>query len=169
MRYAGHALQQFARDLLIGAGLERDMAAVVAEVLLEGDLLGHDTHGLALLASYLRELDTGTMAKSGRHRVLEQRAGSALWDGGRLPGPWLTRLAIDDAIERARKCGTGTVVTVAAITSPPGCYLMRALSAVSSDASCSIRTRQASRPTRNAGVFTPNPIAPAFRPQAIRC
>ncbi len=87
MRYATQALQQFARDLLIGAGLERDMASVVAEVLLEGDLLGHDTHGLALLASYLRELDTGAMAKSGSHRVIEQRIGSALWDGGRLPGP----------------------------------------------------------------------------------
>ena len=63
MRYAPQALQEFARDLLMGAGLERDMASVVAEVLLEGDLLGHDTHGLALLASYLRELEAGTMAK----------------------------------------------------------------------------------------------------------
>lgn len=110
MRHSSQALHEFARDLLIGAGLERDIAGVVAEVLLEGDLLGHDTHGLALLPSYLRELDAGTMARSGRHQVIGERAASALWDGGRLPGPWLTRLAIDDAIERARRCGTGTVV-----------------------------------------------------------
>ncbi|HYM47439.1 MAG TPA: Ldh family oxidoreductase, partial [Burkholderiaceae bacterium] len=68
-----------ARDLLIAAGLEREMALVVAEVLLEGDLLGHDTHGLALLASYLRELEAGTMTKVGQHRVVEERAASALW------------------------------------------------------------------------------------------
>ena len=110
MRYAAQALQEFARDLLMGAGLARDVASVVAEVLLQGDLLGHDTHGLALLASYLRELEAGTMSQSGQHRVVEERAASALWDGDRLPGPWLTQLAIDDAIERARKCGTGTVV-----------------------------------------------------------
>jgi hypothetical protein len=35
MRYATQALHEFAHDLLISAGLERDMAAVVAEVLLE--------------------------------------------------------------------------------------------------------------------------------------
>ena len=101
MRYPADTLQAFACSLLVAAGLERDMAAVVAEVLLEGDLLGHDTHGLALLAPYLGELERGTMAKSGSRRVIEQRKASALWDGGRLPGPWLTRLAIDDAIQRA--------------------------------------------------------------------
>ena len=110
MRYSAQALQEFARDLLIGSGLDQDIASVVAEVLLEGDLLGHDTHGLALLAGYLRELKAGTMTKTGQHRVVEERDASALWDGDRLPGPWLTRLAIDDAIVRARKCGTGTVV-----------------------------------------------------------
>lgn len=109
-RHAAADLRAFAQGLLIGAGLARDVATAVADVLLEGDLLGHDTHGLALLAPYLRELDAGTMAKSGQHRIVEERAASALWDGGRLPGPWLTRLAIDDAIERARRCGTGTVV-----------------------------------------------------------
>ena len=65
MRYPADTLQAFACSLLVAAGLERDMAAVVAEVLLEGDLLGHDTHGLALLAPYLGELERGTMAKSG--------------------------------------------------------------------------------------------------------
>ena len=83
MRYSAQALQKFARDLLSGADLEREMASVVADVLLEGDLLGHDTHGLALLASYLRELDAGTMTKSGQHRVVQERDASALWDGDR--------------------------------------------------------------------------------------
>ena len=110
MRYSTQTLQEYASDLLIRVGLDRNMAMVVAEVLIEGDLLGHDTHGLALLAGYLRELEAGTMTKNGTHRVVEERVASALWDGERLPGPWLTRLAIDDAIERARKCGTGTVV-----------------------------------------------------------
>ncbi len=63
-----------------------------------------------LLAPYLRELEAGTMTRTGRHQVVEERTASALWDGRRLPGPWLTQLAIDDAIERAQRCGTGTVV-----------------------------------------------------------
>ena len=57
------ALHAFARDLLIAAGLACDPAHTVAHVLLEGDLLGHDTHGLALLGPYLNELANGTMQK----------------------------------------------------------------------------------------------------------
>ena len=93
-KYAAGALRQFAHQLLIAAGLCDDMASAVAETLVEADLLGHDTHGLALLPGYLRELEAGVMNKSGAQRVIEERAASALWDGARLPGPWLTRLVM---------------------------------------------------------------------------
>ena len=169
MRYATQALQEFARDLLTGVGLARDMAEVVAEVLLEGDLLGHDTHGLALLASYLRELEAGTMTKRGGHRVVEERRASALWDGDRLPGPWLTRLAIDDAIEKARECGTGTVVIrrshhIACLAA----YLTRAtergfvlLLSCSDPNAASVAPHGGTR-----AVFTPDPIAFGFPTEA---
>ena len=165
MRYTTSALLDFASDLLTGAGLDRDVAAVVAEVLLEGDLLGHDTHGLALLAGYLRELEAGTMTKSGKHRVVEERAASALWDGDRLPGPWLTRLAIDDAIARAQRCGTGTVVIrhshhIACLAA----YLMRAtergfvlLLSCSDPNAASVAPHGGTR-----AVFTPDPLAFGF-------
>jgi len=165
MRYSMQALQQFARDLLTGAVLDRDMASVVAVLLLEGDLLGHDPHGLALLAGYLRELEAGTMTKTGQHRVVEERDASALWDGVRLPGPWLTRLAIDDAIERARRCGTGTVVIrrshhIACLAA----YLMRAtergfvlLLSCSDPNAASVAPHGGTR-----GVFTPDPLAFGF-------
>ncbi len=76
-RYAVNGLRSFAHALLVGAGLDTEMASVVADVLVEGDLLGHDTHGLALLASYLRELEAGTMTRSGSRSVIEQRKASA--------------------------------------------------------------------------------------------
>ena len=165
MRYPIEALQEFARELLLGAGLESEMASVVAEVLVEGDLLGHDTHGLALLAGYLRELEAGTMGRSGKHRVVEERPASALWDGDRLPGPWLTRLAIDDAIEKARACGSGTVVIrrshhIACLAA----YLTRAtergfvlLLSCSDPNAASVAPHGGTR-----AVFTPNPIAFGF-------
>ncbi len=109
-RYSAEALRSTAAALLAAAGMDTDMARDVAAVLVEGDLLGHDTHGLALLAPYLAELDAGSMRKAGSYSVLNERAAAALWDGERLPGPWLTLRAIDDAIARARHCGTGTIV-----------------------------------------------------------
>jgi len=64
MKYDTNALKAFAQTLLLNAGLPEDRAACVAEVLLEGDLLGHTTHGLALLSPYLGEIQSGGMQKT---------------------------------------------------------------------------------------------------------
>jgi len=48
--YDAADLEVFGAALLAIIGLTKDRARAVAEVLVEGDLLGHDTHGLQLLA-----------------------------------------------------------------------------------------------------------------------
>ena len=77
VRYGADALTGFAGRLLTAAGLPAPVAADVAEVLVEGDLLGHDTHGLSLLAPYLAEIDKGTMTAAGEPEVLSARASVA--------------------------------------------------------------------------------------------
>jgi len=109
-RYGAEALTGFAARLLTAAGLPEPVAADVAEVLVEGDLLGHDTHGLSLLAPYLAEIEKGSMKSSGEPEVVTERAAVATWDGSRLPGPWLVRQAIEWATPRAREHGVATVV-----------------------------------------------------------
>src|SRR5215470_8512455 len=109
-RYPAERLRAFALALLERAGVRSDIARDTAEVLLDGDLLGHTTHGLALLAPYLEELENGRMMKSGEPSVRSSRPAVQIWDGQRLPGPWLTLRALDAAIAMARQCGTGTVV-----------------------------------------------------------
>lgn len=94
MRHRAEDLLACASALLRAAGLPADRAAVVAEVLLESDLLGHDTHGLALLPAYLKDLDAGRMATAGDPDVLRDEGGSLTWDGKYLPGPWLIKRAI---------------------------------------------------------------------------
>ena len=49
-RYCADALLAYANQLLTAAGLAPTHAEAVARTLVDGDLLGHDTHGLALLA-----------------------------------------------------------------------------------------------------------------------
>ena len=109
-RHAAADLVAWAQALLQAAGLDAALAEDVAEVLVEGDLLGHDTHGLALLAGYLGEIDTGSMTATGGPDVLAERSVVATWDGRRLPGPALVRRAIDWAAPRAREHGSATVV-----------------------------------------------------------
>lgn len=164
-RYPAARLREFAQALLAGAGLPAERAQVVAEVLVEGDLLGHDTHGLALLAPYLVEIGRGSMAVAGDLAVLNDRPAALLWDGRRLPGPWLAQRAVDAAIERARSYGTATVVIrrshhIACLAS----YLRRAtdrgfvlLVACSDPNAASVAPFGGTR-----AVFTPDPLAIGF-------
>jgi L-lactate dehydrogenase len=109
-RYAASELLAFARRLLARAGLSHDRSGIVAEILLEADLMGHTTHGLQLLAPYLQALEAGTMTKEGEPEVLADHSSAATWDGRYLPGPWLVVKAMDFAMERVR---SHPVVTVA--------------------------------------------------------
>ena len=146
-------------------GWRGDRAAVVAEVLVEGDLLGHTTHGLAQLPGYLGAITAGTMATAGEPQVVSDRGGAVLWDGRRLPGPWLVVQAADLAMERARQHGTGTVVIrrshhIACLAA----YLERAtrhgMVMLLSSSDPSVASVAPHGGTR--ALMTPNPIAAGF-------
>src|SRR5262245_55525892 len=111
-KFTAAELRQFAQSLLVNAGLAKDRAGDVAEVLLEGDLLGHTTHGLALLPLYLEALSKNSknsMEKDGEPIVVADHGSALTWDGRYLPGPWLVRRAIETARQRA---ATHSVVTI---------------------------------------------------------
>src|SRR3954463_4125809 len=93
----------FARALLERLGLDDDKARATAEILVEGDLLGHTTHGLALLAAYLADVEKGKMTGGGEPAVVADVPAAVTWDGRRLPGPWLVRRGLALAMERARQ------------------------------------------------------------------
>ena len=107
--YRADDLIAFAAALFRAAGLEDEKARTVAEVLIEGDLLGHTTHGLALAAPYLRAALEGSMTRSGEPAVISDRGGALCWDGDRLPGPWLVVKAIEAALARVGEQGIAAV------------------------------------------------------------
>src|SRR5678816_2113241 len=72
-RYEVIALAAFSKALLERAGMRADIATDVADILVAGDLLGHTTHGLALLAPYLAEIEKGSMAKDGAPAIVNSR------------------------------------------------------------------------------------------------
>ncbi len=164
-RIAASDLVAFATALLSRAGLDSDKATTVAEVLVEGDLLGHTTHGLALLPAYLADVEKGSMRKTGEPRVVADFPASVTWDGGRLPGPWLVRRALDLAVGRAQ---TNGLCSIAIRRSHHiGClaaYLQRVteqgmmvILTCSDPNVCSVAPHGGRRE-----VFTPNPLAAAW-------
>ncbi len=110
LRYHPNDLLRYARELLRESGLDEDKSEAVASILVEGDLLGHTTHGLQLLAPYLADIESGAMRKDGEPEIVADHPAALTWDGRRLPGPWLVLRAMDVATERARTQGTCTVV-----------------------------------------------------------
>jgi L-lactate dehydrogenase len=161
-RYRAHDLVAFATALLAATGLDHDIANDVATVLVDGDLLGHNTHGLALLPGYLTELERGTMAKSGTPTVVNSRPASQAWDAHRLPGPWITLRALDTAVAMATTYGTGSVVIrrshhIACLAA----YLRRATErGMMALIYCSDPNTKSVAPFGGVtSVFTPNPFA----------
>ena len=164
-RYDADGLRVFARSLLERMNLPSNRAAVIADILVEGDLMGHTTHGLQLLASYLKQLDEGGMAAESDPDVLQDRGAAVTWDGKYLPGPWLITRAMDLAFERIAAHPVMTVVIrrshhIACLQA----YLKRAtdrglvMLLMSSDPSCgSVTPFGGCTP-----VYTPNPIAAGF-------
>ena len=100
---------RFASAVLERAGLPVEPAAAVAAGLVEADLYGHSTHGLALLSDYVDEIAAGTMTVEGRPAVLADAGAAVTWDARRLPGIWTTMLAVDEAVVRANAHGLGAV------------------------------------------------------------
>ena len=162
IRYDAGALCDYARDVLCRAGLDKGYADDVARTLVDGDLMGHDTHGLALLPGYVRELEAGTMTRDGTPEVISDRPAALLWDGRRLPGPALVHAGIAELTPRARELGSATLVIrrshhIACLAA----YLLRAtesnLAMMLASSDPSVQSVAPFGGTR--ALFTPNPVA----------
>lgn len=164
-RPSATALRDFAAALLTRVGLDLAKADAVAEILVEGDLLGHTTHGLALLPQYLAEAEKGSMSRSGEPEVVSDFPAAMTWDGRRLPGPWLVLRALELAAKRAQQYGTCAIAIRR--SHHIGClaaYLKRVtdqglmvILTCSDPNVCSVAPFGGRRE-----VFTPNPLAAAW-------
>jgi LDH2 family malate/lactate/ureidoglycolate dehydrogenase len=160
--YSVTDLIAFAGALFQAAGCDGDKPQTIAELLVEADVMGHTTHGLALAPAYLAELESGAMKPGGSPRVLSERGAVIVWDGDYLPGVWLTAKALDLACERARAHGLSAIVVrrshhIACLAAYLQCATTKGLMAIiaSSDPSdASVAPFGGRKP-----VFTPDPIA----------
>jgi L-lactate dehydrogenase len=165
------ALRAFAAALLVAAGLDEDKAPTIARLLVTADAMGHTTHGLAQLAGYLAELESGDMRASGEPTLVADRGAAVVWDGERLPGVWLTERALALAVERAASLGVCAVsirrshhiACLAAFLPYATERGMLAMITCSDPSVASVAPFGA-----REAVFTPDPIAPAYRRPAIR-
>ncbi|MBF8254121.1 MAG: dh family oxidoreductase [Deltaproteobacteria bacterium] len=93
-------------------GVSRDDAEIAANVLVQADLRGVDTHGVIRFnphAWYVKWLTEGSMTASPKLRIITENASTALVDGDCGMGMVIGCRAMEMAIEKARSSGVAMV------------------------------------------------------------
>jgi ureidoglycolate dehydrogenase (NAD+) len=104
----GHLqLKQFGTRLLRAAGLQESDAQLVSDSLVESNLRGIDSHGLARLPHYLARIRAGSIEARPSIDVRELAPATSLVDGGNGLGQLVMSQATDEAMRLARQAGAG--------------------------------------------------------------
>ena len=102
-------LRRLSQSILEAVGTPEDLAAIVAESLVDANLAGHDSHGVIRIPSYVAAVRGGQVQPAARAE--RQELGGAC---GRVDGEWgwgqpAARLAVDVAVDIASREGVGVV------------------------------------------------------------
>ena len=109
-RRVSHAtLHALVRTVLTSAGSDDGEAAIVADHLVEANLRGHDSHGVGMLPTYVRNRKRGGTRANRRPLVLRDDGPFLVVDGDRGFGHVIGREAVDLAIARARQVGVAVL------------------------------------------------------------
>ena len=99
-------LERFMADALKGAGVPEEDARTVAEVLIESDKRGIDSHGIGRLKPiYIDRLAEGILNPVTKVDVIRNEKAAAVLDGNNGLGHVVSKKAMEMAIEKAREFG----------------------------------------------------------------
>ena len=102
-------LFDFTQEVFLHMGCPPNDAKLAAEVLLEADLRGVDSHGVARLSGYVRLWEAGRINPKPNMRIVHETPSTATVDGDSGLGLVIAPRAMDIAIEKATNVGTGWV------------------------------------------------------------
>ncbi len=104
------ALRDYVRDIFVAVAVAEDDAATVAGHLVESNLKGHDSHGVVLVAGYLRGVQQGMTQPGAEIRIERESETTALVDGGWNFGQIVARRTMELSIDKAKQAGLGMAV-----------------------------------------------------------
>jgi len=102
-------LESFVVDVLRKVGVPKSDAAIVADVLIAGDLRGKGGHGVVRLPRYVNGIREGKIEPTDRSRIVRDTATTALIDGGNSLGQVIGVKAMHLAIGKAKRSNVGLV------------------------------------------------------------
>lgn len=109
LRVNHERLFSFTKKVFMAAGLDEPNANLAAKVLIEADLRGIDSHGVARLSGYLRLVEAKRINLNAQFKIVHETPSTANLDADRGLGLVAAPYAMKLAIEKAKTCGTGWV------------------------------------------------------------
>jgi L-2-hydroxycarboxylate dehydrogenase (NAD+) len=107
--YQSEYLKHFTEEVFISIGCTQEEASLAATVLVSADLRGVDSHGIARLAGYVRLYDNGRLNSTPQVKVIYETPSTAVVDGDRGLGLVVAPKAMEIAMEKAERVGSGWV------------------------------------------------------------
>jgi L-2-hydroxycarboxylate dehydrogenase (NAD+) len=107
--YAAEYLKRFTEEVFLSIGCSETDASLAAKVLVSADLRGVDSHGIARLAGYVRLYDHGRLNPKPQIKVAYETPSTGVVDGDRGLGLVVAPRAMEIAMEKAEKVGSGWV------------------------------------------------------------
>ena len=120
IRVSFEGLRAAVTQIFRACGMNREDAALLADSLAAADLSGLHSHGCLRVPEYVKKLRGGGVDANGRPRVVSDRGGALVVDGGNSMGQIGSAFAMRQAIERARQTG----VAIAAVRGSNHCGAM---------------------------------------------
>ena len=96
-------------DVFTKLGVPNDEAIICADVLIESDLSGIESHGVGRLKMYYDRVKAGIQFPTTKIDVIKDFAAIAVWDGNHGMGQVISKLAMQSAIDKAKEFGIGCV------------------------------------------------------------
>jgi L-2-hydroxycarboxylate dehydrogenase (NAD+) len=109
MRVQAEPLKNFCVQVFQKLDVPDDDARITANVLVEADLRGVDSHGVARLRRYVNGLRDGVMVAQPNVQVVAEAPATALIDAGAGLGQPVSYRAMEKAIHKAQDVGAGFV------------------------------------------------------------
>ncbi|MDP8231591.1 MAG: Ldh family oxidoreductase [Candidatus Zophobacter franzmannii] len=102
-------LYNFMQEVFIKVGVPAEEAKICADVLIESDLRGIESHGIGRLKMYYDRIKAGIQFTNTKIDVVSDRAATAVWDGNHGMGHVIAHKAMQNAIDKAKQFGIGCV------------------------------------------------------------
>ncbi len=109
MNFQYTQLQEFIQQVFLSIGCSEEDALLASQVLISADLRGVDSHGIARLSGYVRLYDNGRLNPKPIIKIIHETPSTAVIDGDKGLGLVVAPKAMEIAMEKADKVGSGWI------------------------------------------------------------